>query len=90
MEPIIEHIQGCQLKCLENEQVCGRPPFAPDSCACRALLQHEACWSILTSQQYAADLAVFFMVLMLSWQYTRPVTGCAAAGADAQGARPPG
>ena len=22
MEPIIEHIQDCQLKCLENEQVC--------------------------------------------------------------------
>ena len=29
MEPIIEHIQECQLKCLENEQVCSRPqlPF---------------------------------------------------------------
>ena len=90
MEPIIEHIQDCQLKCLENEQVCHQshsrrtPPPVAHCCSIKC-----HCNSAIRLHQCVAVLAVCFTVLTLSWQYTHPVTGCAAAGADAQGARPP-
>jgi hypothetical protein len=90
MEPIIEHIQECQLKCLENEQVCSQshsPRTAPYGACCA--LPASCATASPPSQQCAAILAVYFPVLTLSWQYTHSLTGCAAAGADAQGARPP-